>query len=124
MAGIASIVKTLFSPASFSLICLVLQNAVLVLITSYTKSPRFNNNNNNNNKDKYMTSTVVLNQEIVKLIICLIIFKKEWKGLRDARNSIVCVLHGGNNNINNNISSNGYNNINNYNLNNINNNYN
>ncbi|KAG8345340.1 putative Nucleotide sugar transporter EamA like transporter family UAA transporter family [Trypanosoma vivax] len=60
-------ITRLFTPASISLGVLVLQNSMLVVLTRYSRV--------NIPPDKrYFSSTLVLNQEIVKIVVCIIIF--------------------------------------------------
>lgn len=51
----------------FSLIVLVLQNSALVVMTRFSRS-------NVPADQNYYTSTLILNQEVVKMIVCLILF--------------------------------------------------
>lgn len=62
----------LASMAALSLIVLVLQNSTLVLMTRYSKFmlPA---------AETYYTSTLVLNQEIMKMVFCVIIFWYEHR---------------------------------------------
>lgn len=62
------------SPAAISLVVLVLQNCVLVVMTRYSRI-------NVPPEQRYHTSTLVLNQEIVKMVLCIIIFCVENRGL-------------------------------------------
>jgi solute carrier family 35 (UDP-sugar transporter), member A1/2/3 len=64
--------QALGSMAALSLIVLVLQNSTLVLLTRYS---RFSQPPG----ETYHTSTLVLNQEIMKMVFCLIIFYIERK---------------------------------------------
>ncbi|CUG88453.1 UDP-galactose transporter, putative [Bodo saltans] len=64
--------QALGSMAALSLIVLVLQNSTLVLLTRYS---RFSQPPG----EMYHTSTLVLNQEIMKMVFCLVIFYIERK---------------------------------------------
>ncbi|PWV21483.1 putative CMP-sialic acid transporter [Trypanosoma cruzi] len=58
------------SPAAVSLLVLVLQNSLLVVMTRYSRA-------NVPPERQYHASTLVLNQEIVKMLFCIIIFTVE-----------------------------------------------
>ncbi|KEG15089.1 UDP-galactose transporter [Trypanosoma grayi] len=60
----------LASPVALSLIFLVLQNSILVVLTRYSRV-------NVPPEMRYHTSTLVLNQEVVKMVLCIIIFAVE-----------------------------------------------
>ncbi|ORC92628.1 UDP-galactose transporter [Trypanosoma theileri] len=55
------------SPVFISLLVLVLQNSMLVIMTRYSRT-------NVPPEMRYHTSTLILNQEIVKMLFCIIIF--------------------------------------------------
>ena len=63
------------SPGLLSLVVLVIQNSAVVLMTKQSKMQNI----------PYHTSTLVLNQELVKLLMCLCIFGWEWRSLRAKR---------------------------------------
>ncbi|RNF09876.1 UDP-galactose transporter [Trypanosoma rangeli] len=58
------------SPATLSLVVLVLQNCSLVIMTRYSRV-------NGTPESRYHTSTLVLNQEILKMLFCVVIFAVE-----------------------------------------------
>ena len=80
----------LMGPGALSLVVLVIQNSAVVLMTKQSKMQKI----------PYYTSTLVLNQEAVKLVMCLAIFVFEWRSLREKRLSTSSSII-----INNNISS-------------------
>eukprot|EP00744_Colponema_vietnamica_P020810 GILI01029616.1.p1 GENE.GILI01029616.1~~GILI01029616.1.p1 ORF type:complete len:428 (+),score=44.77 GILI01029616.1:88-1371(+) len=86
--------RVLKSPAALSLVVLVIQNSALVLMTRISKKQSspiattlMNETTNTTSRaiEPYFTSTLVLNQEIVKLLLCLVMFMREWKTIRDKR---------------------------------------
>ncbi|KAH9589268.1 Nucleotide-sugar transporter [Trypanosoma melophagium] len=58
------------SPVFISLFVLVLQNSMLVIMTRYSRT-------NVPPEMRYHTSTLILNQEIIKMLFCIIIFTLE-----------------------------------------------
>ena len=56
-----------------ALVCLVIQNAALILLMRYTRTRP---------GDKFLSSTAVVVSEVMKLIVCLIIILYECKGIR------------------------------------------
>lgn len=66
--------KLIFSMAMLSLIVLVIQNSLLVVMTRFSRK-------NVDATHNYYTSTLVLNQECVKMLMCLVIYGCDdvWK---------------------------------------------
>ncbi|KAG5503616.1 hypothetical protein JIQ42_05838 [Leishmania sp. Namibia] len=62
-----ALIRHIFSMATLSLIVLVMQNSLLVVMTRFSR-------HNVEASRNYYSSTLVMNQEIVKMIMCLIIY--------------------------------------------------
>ncbi|KAG5481648.1 hypothetical protein CUR178_07001 [Leishmania enriettii] len=62
-----ALIRHIFSMATVSLIVLVMQNSLLVVMTRFSR-------HNVEASQNYYSSTLVMNQEIVKMIMCLIIY--------------------------------------------------
>lgn len=109
VASLSAMLALLRSPAALSLVVLVLQNSALVVMTKVSKqrvtahvaslaAEAAEGTATTSTPSSlpshlppaaayapYHTSTLVLNQEILKLILCLCLFAREWRGLREKR---------------------------------------
>ncbi|CBH16605.1 UDP-galactose transporter [Trypanosoma equiperdum] len=72
------------SAASISLVVLMLQNSLLVVLTRYSRI-------NIPPEKRYHTSTLVLNQEILKMVVCLFLLSQEGGKCSTALPNAACM---------------------------------
>lgn len=89
LAGTMTILKHVFSMATVSLIVLVIQNSLLVVMTRFSRK-------NVSAPLNYYTSTLVLNQECMKMLMCLVIyaFDDVWKQVRRESSAVTTTTTG------------------------------